>query len=60
MQTGGHKILIVILKGRYKSAYLKIKKKKTTNKQKTSLCITMLIEFNLIYPFVFYPKENTT
>ena len=50
-------MVIVILKGRYKSAHLKNLKNRT-NKQKTSLCIRMLIEFN--YPFVFYPKENTT
>ena len=58
MQTGRQKIVTVILKGRYKSAYLKNNKKNRTNKQKNSLCIRMLIEFN--YPFVFYPKENTT
>ena len=35
MQTGGHKIVTVISNGRYKSAYLKYKKKKTgqTNKK---------------------------
>ena len=59
MQTGRQNIVIVILKGRYKSAHLKNKNKKNrTNKQKNSLSIRMLIEFN--YPFVFYPKENTT
>ena len=34
MQTGGHKIVTVILKARYKSAYLKYKKKTgQTNKK---------------------------
>ena len=50
MQTGRQKIQIVILKGRH----LKNKKKqdKQTKKQ--------LMHQDVNYPFVFYPKENTT